>query len=102
MPDLCKLYPSKIRLTTKEELEKVLKSFNSNKAADSSGITAEHMKYASDYLTPPVTEIINHILEHKMIPSVMKEGVLTPIEKKGKGKMIHDNHRGITVLAIIE
>ena len=99
---LCESYPSAISPTSETEIRKVIKSLNSNKAADSSGITAEHLKYANEYLAPVIANIVNSIFNKKIIPPIMKEGVLSPIEKKGKDKFIADNHRGITVLAILQ
>jgi hypothetical protein len=100
--ELCSTHPSKIRPASIEEIKAAIMKLNSNKAADNSGVTAEHLKHACDILTPTMTSIINHLLEKKIVPSVLKDGTLTPIEKKGKDRSIPGNHRGITVLATIE
>jgi hypothetical protein len=80
--DLCKKYPSEIRPTTPAEVKKVIHSLNSGKAPDNCGITAEHMKHAGETLISTISTLINKILKLKIVPRTMKEGILTPIEKR--------------------
>ena len=47
-----------------------------------------------------LTDMINYIFECKQVPSVLKEGLVTPILKKGD-RSDPANHRGITVTTVL-
>jgi endonuclease/exonuclease/phosphatase family metal-dependent hydrolase len=100
--DICKRQDKPITPTSEEEVGQIIAKLNTGKAPDNCGITAEHLKYAGKSLLPTITKIMNTILRTKIVPRTMKEGVLTPIEKKGKDKTKADGYRGITVLSVLE
>ena len=60
-----------------------------NKAADMSGLTAEHTKFGGDVLVDCLTSVVNDILKSGKIPDVFKQGVITPVYKK-QGKPAND------------
>ncbi|XP_021366488.1 uncharacterized protein LOC110458857 [Mizuhopecten yessoensis] len=87
----------KIQVITENEVETAIRNLNSGKAMDANGISAEHLKYAGHELTTALTQTFNKLLQNLDITQPMKEGILTPILKKGKDKTIPSNYRGITV-----
>ena len=48
------------------------------------------------YLLPLITAFINTTIRMGTLPQQMKEGVLTPVFKKGKYQKRPSNYRGIT------
>ena len=89
-----------IEITKKEVLEAV-NSLKKNKAADTFGLTAEHLRTAPEILTEYLTPVINTIFATGQIPEGLKEGLLHPIHKKGKPPEDPGNYRGITITPII-
>ena len=65
------------------------------------GLSAEHLKMATDELVPAITDIVNEMLRLADVPSILKKGHLTPVLKKGKEKTIPGNYRGITVTSLM-
>ena len=45
------------------EISHAIKSLNSGKACDGTGITAERLKYATVHITPALTIILNQVLK---------------------------------------
>jgi hypothetical protein len=86
---------------TEHEIRLAIKKMNSGKAADSSGLTAEHIQNAGAMIVTVLTVLFNSIVTTGRIPSLFKEGVLTPILKKGRSKENPSNYRGITINSII-
>ena len=52
-------------------------------------------------LDPWLANLMNFILSTGCIPSVLLEGLLTPVPKKDKDQTLPTNYRGITVLSIL-
>ena len=98
---LCKESESDFEPITESEVLKAISQLNSNKAADESGLTAEHLKNSGDTLTNEITDIFNTILKEKCVPQQFKSGILTPVLKKSKDSTILDNYRGITVTPVL-
>ena len=67
-----------------------------------SGLTAEHIKFGGDVLADCLTSVVNEILSSGKIPSVFKQGVITPVYKK-QGKPVNDpnSYRRITITSLI-
>ena len=85
---------------THEEVQGAIKQLKKNKAPDAYGITAEHIQLAQVGLIPIITSLVNKTIELGSLPQHLKEGVLTPVLKKGKDQKIPSNYRGITVTTI--
>ena len=98
---LADLNPDPVEPFSYIEVEKAVKSLNSNKAADEYGITAEHVKFAGEPLWTLLTNIFNAILETGKIPETFKTGYITPVHKKGKDPQQVNNYRGITVASLL-
>jgi hypothetical protein len=79
-----------------------IRRLNNNKAADKFGLTSEHLKFAEENVIPYLTELLNGVLHTGLIPSVFKEGVLTPLLKKLKlPRKLPTNYRGITIICVL-
>ena len=77
-----------------------LKKLNNNKAVDIMGLTSEHFKLAGQEVYEYLICFLNYLIASKSIASVLKEGILTPIFKKGDPSN-PGNYRGITVTPVI-
>ena len=97
---LCTNINEPILPITHEETRTAIKKLKKNKAPDAYGITAEHIQLAEDTLVPLLTTLANRTIESGTLPHHLKEGVLTPVLKKGKDQKIPSNYRGITVTTI--
>ena len=76
---------------------KAISQLNSNKSADDSGLTAEHLKNSGDTLINEITDIFNTILQEKCVPSQFKSGILTPVLKKSTlWSIVNDMYAGLT------
>ena len=98
---MCKESESDFEPITECDVLKAISQLNSNKAADESGLTAEHLKNSGDTLTYEITDIFNTILKEKCVPQQFKSGILTPVLKKSKDSTLLDNYRGITVTPVL-
>lgn len=78
-----------------------LKRLNTNKAADTIDLTSEHLKYAGSTAVQYLKDVLNHIIKEKHIAPILKEGLLTPVFKKGEVAN-PSNYRGITVTSVIQ
>ena len=83
------------------EIFSIVRSFRNGKARDIHGLSAEHLKYAVEIVAHPLANLTNFILSTGYIPSVLLEGLLTPVPKKDKDQTLPTNYRGITVLSIL-
>ena len=82
------------------EVTAALKRLNNNKAVNVMGLTSEHFKLAGQEISEFLTCFLNHIIEPKSISVVLKEGIPTPIFKKGDSSN-SGNYRGITVTSVL-
>ena len=64
-----------------EEVDHGLRRLKSKKAADHSGISAEHLKYGGHLLTLWFVQILNAMVEFESIPESLILATLTPIYK---------------------
>ncbi len=90
-----------IHEVTGEQVAAAVKRLNSGKAADSEGLQAEHLKFASYTTHQCLAVIINKIFASRSIPSMSKSGYKLPIPKKGKDLLLRENFRGITITALL-
>ena len=71
-------------VVTIPQILKHVKGLKNRKAADLDGVTAEHLKLASDEIIPILTSITNKTLLQQRHPTQFKLGKITPVLKKGK------------------
>ena len=83
-----------------EEVQLALKRLKPNKAADSLDITAEHLIFGGITTVQYLRNLINYVFEQRHVPAALKEGLVTPIFKKGD-KADPTNYRGITVTTVV-
>ena len=83
-----------------KEVHAAMKRLKNNKAADIMGLTSEHFKMGGCDLTEFLTSFLNYIISTKKVSAVLKEGILTPIFKKGDTSD-PGNYRGITVTPVL-
>ena len=67
---------------------------------DTMGLCSEHLKLGGQPVTEFVTGMLNCLIKAKAVSSVLKEGLLTPIYKKGD-PADPGNYRGITVTPVL-
>ncbi|MCG7892397.1 MAG: reverse transcriptase family protein, partial [Candidatus Thiodiazotropha endolucinida] len=97
---MCREENSPIAPITESEVRTAMKRLNNNKAVDIMGLTSEHYKLASFEVTDFLTSLLNYLADSGTISAVLKEGILTPIYKKGDPTN-PGNYRGITVTPVL-
>ena len=85
------------KLVKTAEIFSIVRSFRNGKAQDIHGLSAEHLKHAVETVALPLANLMNFILSTGYIPSVLLEGLLTPVPKKDKDLTLPTNYRGITL-----
>ena len=86
---------------TKFEIHEAIMSLKKGKAADIAGLTAEHLQIAPFTITEFLAPVVNEIINSGKMPLSLKQGIITPVHKKGKPKDVPGNYRGITVTPLI-
>ncbi len=76
-------------------------SLKMKKAPGYDGIQPEHIKYGGTNCNKILTLLFNSIAISEHIPSQFKIGVIIPLPKGDKDRLIPDNNRGITLLGSI-
>ena len=79
-----------------EEIEKTIKSFQSDKASDISILV---LKKIAPYISKHLAGFLNSFMESGIFPNVLKIGKVTPVFKKGDPQL-YDNYRPISILPI--
>ena len=99
--NICEQDDNQFEPVSHEQIIKTIKTIKNNKAADMSGLTAEHLKYGCDVLADCLTSVVNDILRSGNIPEIFKQGVITPVYKK-QGKPVNDpnSYRRITISSV--
>ena len=70
------------------EIFSTVRSFRNGKAQDIHGLSAENIKHAVEIVALPLANLMNFILSTGYIPSVLLEGLLTPVPKKDKDQTL--------------
>ena len=86
---------------TESQVKKHASKLKNNKAADLYGITAEHIKLASNNVMTAITTITNNALTSKSLPDQFRVGKVVPVLKKNKPATDPNGHRRITINSII-
>ena len=89
------------RSVSRSELLEAIKAINTGKSEDIFGLSIEHILYAGDDFTDYLLILVNIILQNKLIPEIIKLGLLSPIFKNKGNKNESKNYRGIVVLPIL-
>ena len=97
---ICKAAERPINPVTQDEVQKALNKLKNNKAMDTMGLCSEHLKLGGQPVIEFVTGMLNCLIKAKAVSSVLKEGLLTPIYKKGD-PADPGNYRGITVTPVL-
>ena len=84
-----------------DEITTAISRLKRKKAADLENLSAEHIIFGADRLTPVLVLLFNAILKSSHIPKSFKEGMIIPVPKKGKDHRLTDNYRGITITSIV-
>lgn len=79
------------------EVKKQIKRLKKNKAAGEDNIENEAWMYGNPKIVRRLTEIINKVWRGDSFPERWKEGMISPIFKKGDREKVN-NYRGITIL----
>ena len=87
--------------TTITQTAKHINSMKNGKAVDLCGISAEHLKLASDEIATVITTITNKILRDSKIPDSFRCGKIVPVLKKNKPAKEQNSYRRITINSII-
>uniref|UniRef100_A0A3B3H9P1 Reverse transcriptase domain-containing protein n=1 Tax=Oryzias latipes TaxID=8090 RepID=A0A3B3H9P1_ORYLA len=83
---------------TLEEAEKAMRSLALDKSPGSDGLTINFYRHFWDHLKEQFLLVIKEISELNILPTTMKQGVITLIPKPGKDARLIDNLRPISLL----
>ena len=86
--------------TNKSEIEKIIKSLDSNKSSDIYGMSPKLLKILSPAISETLSNIFNKSFALGVFPDQMKLATITPIFKGGS-KLDVSNYRPVSVLPII-
>ena len=78
------------------EINEIIMEFEIGKASD---ININILKKSSVYLAEHLSGFYNHCLEVGIFPDMLKNGVITPVFKKGDSRYL-DNYRPVSMLPI--
>ena len=86
--------------TNKSEIDKIIKSLDSNKSSDIYGMSPKLLKILSPAISETLSNIFNESFALGVLPDHMKLAMITPIFKGGS-KLDVSNYRPVSVLPII-
>ena len=86
--------------TNKSEIEKIIKSLDSNKSSDIYGMSPKLLKILSPAISETLSNIFNKSFALGVFPDHMKLATITPIFKGGS-KLDVSNYRPVSVLPTI-
>ena len=81
-----------------DEVEKALKCLSLDKSPGSDGLTSNFYRHFWEHLKDLIFNMLKEISETLILPTTMKEGIITLIPKPGKDPKLIDNLRPITLL----
>ena len=79
-----------------DHVAEAISQLKSNKS-DASGITSEHIKFASPVIAYPLSTLFTAILRHGHMPKSFRDSVLVPIPKGNKDASTSSNYRPIAL-----
>ena len=85
-------------LVTSDEVEKMLKSLNSKKAAGTDRLPVKLVKLASSVLSKPLSIAMNNSITSSTFPDRAKVATVVPIDKKTDSKYNKSNFRPVSLL----
>ena len=97
---ICEAESKNIDLVTEQEVIKALGKLKNNKATNSMGLCSEHLKLGGTPVVGFITSSLNCLITARAVTAVLKEGILSPIYKKGDPTN-PGNYRGITVTPVL-
>ena len=81
---------------SEDHVAEAIAQLKSNKS-DSSGVTSEHIKFASSVIAYPLSLLFTAILRHGYMPKCFRDSVLVPIPKGNKDASVSSNYRPIAL-----
>ena len=84
------------RCCSEAEINEIIMEFESGKASD---ININILKKSSIYLAKHLSGFYNHCMEVGIFPDILKNGIITPVYKKGDSRYL-DNYRPVSMLPI--
>ena len=84
-----------------KELKDALKNMKTRKAPGPDGITGEMLKHLGTCSRAVLLKSLNHSWMKGAVPTAWKEAVITPVQKKCKGKKNPRSYRPISLLSCV-
>ena len=84
-----------------QEMKDAIKTINKGKAEDIFWLSIEHFIFAGETFQNFLLKLINTIFKYKLIPDILKTGLVSPIFKNKGEKTDSKNYLGIAVLPIL-
>ena len=85
---------------TEEEVEKVFRNVNSNKASSSDSISGKIIKTSSRELAPVYCDLYNKTLTSHQIPDSWKAATICPVPKRSRSSTLND-YRPIALTSVL-
>ena len=79
------------------EINDIIRGFECGKSSD---INIQILKKSCTYLSGHLSGFYNHFMEFGVFPEILKNGVITPVFKKGDSRHL-DNYRPVSMLPIL-
>ena len=86
---------------TTDDVQQAIKQLKNNKAHGTDGIPAEAFKAIGNWITEPLTIMLNHIKNGQQLPKTWKNGAVVHIYKNKGDEKECDNYRPICLLEIV-
>jgi len=83
--------------TTKTEIEQIIKSLKNKSSPGLDGIPNNVVKFLSDFISSPLSNLINYSITNGKFPGILKEAEVLPIYKAGDSIKV-ENYRPISIL----
>ena len=91
--------PIKFNHTTLEEIKKLIRELQLNKAPGSDGISSYIMKKTENLIAPILVKLFNKCMDNGIFPDILKIATIIPIHKGG-AKNEATNYRPISLLPL--